>query len=168
MPDICHSDVAYKGSILCNVPAVSDLHYAEFLTVRMLGMSYLVCRCIIATCKRYFLYGEKGTFGQPFLQRRSLHNIKSQLCGCGQKTHREKTKSHNEIQRTCGLHVSSISSLLLCGFAYRAAHERCVSPDKKNDSLDALSCCQGNSEQKSNAQLLFSGRGAGMQRMSGV
>lgn len=31
MPDICHSDVAYKGSILCNVPAVSDLHYAEFL-----------------------------------------------------------------------------------------------------------------------------------------
>lgn len=54
--------------------------------------------------------------------------------------------------------------VLLCGFAYRAAHESRCSTDKQwtDDTLDAWGCCQRKSEKKSNAtlntQLVFTGR----------
>lgn len=130
----------------------------------MVGMSYLVFRGIIVKCKRYFLHGKKGTFGQFFLHWRSLHN----KVNC--ETLVLNQRKDEEWQRTCGLHVSSISSLLLCGFAYRVAHERCGSSHEQrtDDSLDALGCCQRNSDQKLNTQLLFTGSRTGMQRMSAV
>lgn len=137
---------------------------------RMLAMIYCKYSTYMDRCKTLLYTVKKANIWEtPVVFRWRSDYIKGEA-NCVSVVRKQAEKKErkmerkNETRSTCGSHVSPSSSLLLCRFAYRAAHERRSSPDKQwtDESLDAWGCCQRKSEKKSNAtlntQLVFTGR----------